>query len=319
MHETLRLLGLHGIIPVVAIDNAAHAVPLARALENGGLHCIEITFRTAAAADAIAAIARECPTMLAGAGTVLTVDQVRAAQDNGARYIVSPGLNKKVVEHCLKAGLPVTPGVATPSDVEAALDLGLEVVKFFPAEAAGGVKFLTALSAPYRQVRFIPTGGIDEKNLLSYLRLPRVHACGGSWMVKPEMINAGKFDEIRAITATAVSTMLGFELRHVGINAPDGDSALAQSTLLADLLHLPLKQGNSSHFVGTGLEFIKGKGRGDNGHIAIGTNFIDRAVAALERRGARMIPESRVEKDGRLQAIYLDMDVAGFALHLVQV
>jgi len=319
MDETLRTLGLYGIIPVVAIDNADHAVPLARALEEGGLHCIEITFRTAAAAAAIAAISRSCPTMLTGAGTVLTVDQARAAQESGAKYIVSPGLNRKVVEHCLKVGLPITPGVATPSDVEAALDLGLEVVKFFPAEAAGGVKFLTALSAPYRQVRFIPTGGIDEKNLLSYLRLPRVHACGGSWMVKPEMINAGKFDEIRAITTTAVNTMLGFELRHVGINTADADSALAQATALTDLLHLPLKQGNSSHFVGTGLEFVKGKGRGNNGHIAIGTNFIDRAVAHLERRGARMIPESKVEKDGRLQAIYLEMDVAGFALHLVQV
>ena len=318
MHEILRTLGLNGIIPVVAIDNAAHAVPLARALEGGGLPCIEITFRTAAAADAIAAIARECPTMLAGAGTVLTVDQVKAARDNGARYIVSPGLNRKVVEYCLAQGIPITPGVSTPSDVEAALDLGLEVVKFFPAEAAGGVKFLSALSGPYRQVRFIPTGGIDEKNLLSYLKLPRVHACGGSWMVKPEMINAGKFEEIQAITAQAVSTMLGFELRHVGINCSDADAALRYSTAMAELIRIPVKQGNSSNFVGTGLEFLKGPGRGQHGHIAIGTNFIERGVAYLERRGARMIPESRVEKDGRLTAIYLDMDVAGFALHLVQ-
>ncbi len=319
MHETLRTLGLNGIIPVVAIDNAAHAVPLARALEKGGLPCIEITFRTAAAADAIAAIARDCPTMLAGAGTVLTVDQVKAARDNGARFIVAPGLNRKVVEYCLSIGLPVTPGVATPTDVEAALDMGLEVVKFFPAEAAGGIKFLTAMSAPYRQIRFIPTGGIDENNLLSYLRLPRVHACGGSWMVKPEMINAGRFDEITAITTKAVNTLLGLEVRHVGINCGDGETATAQATLLADLLRAPVRSGNSSIFVGTGLEFIKNKGRGDHGHLAIGTNFIERAVVYLERRGARVIPDTRAEKDGRLHTVYLDLDVAGFALHLIQI
>lgn len=318
MHETIRTLGLYGIIPVVAIDRAADAVPLARALEDGGLHCIEITFRTAAAADAIAAIARDCPGMLAGAGTVLTVEQAKLAKASGARFIVSPGLNRKVVEYCLTEGIPVTPGVATPSDVETALDLGLEVVKFFPAEAAGGVKYLNALSAPYRSVRFIPTGGIDEANLLSYLRLPRVVACGGSWMVKPELINGGKFDEIRTLTTKAVATMLGFELRHVGVNCTDQKEASGAAALAASLFTMPIRQGASSEFVGNGLEFLYTPGRGKHGHLAITTHFIERAIAYFERRGIHSIPESRVEKDGRLHVIYLDVDLAGFSVHLIQ-
>ena len=146
----------------------------------------------------------------------------------------------------------MTPGVATPSDVEAALDLGLDVVKFFPAEAAGGVKYLNAISAPYRSVRFIPTGGIDETNLLSYLKLPRVVACGGSWMVKPELINAGKFDEIRTLTSKAVATMLGFELRHVGVNCVDQKEASGAAALAASLFSMPIRQGATSEFVGNG-------------------------------------------------------------------
>lgn len=318
MHDILRTLGLYGIIPVVAIDKAEDAVPLARALADGGLNCIEITFRTAAAADALAAIAKECPTMLAGAGTVLTVDQVKKAKANGAKFIVAPGLNRKVVESCLAEGLPVTPGVATPSDVEAALDLGLEVVKFFPAEAAGGVKFLNAISAPYRTVRFIPTGGIDESNLLSYLKLPRVLACGGSWMVKPELINAGKFDEIRTLTAKAVATMLGFEFWHLGVNCVDQKEGSSAAALASSLFSMPIRQGATSEFVGGGLEFLYTPGRGKHGHIAIKTNAIDRAVAFFERRGVRTIPETRVEKDGKLHVIYLDVDLGGFSVHLIQ-
>lgn len=318
MHETIRTLGQYGIIPVVAIDRATDAVPLARALQEGGLNCIEITFRTAAAADALAAIAKECPTMLAGAGTVLTVDQVKKAKENGARFIVAPGLNRKVVEACIAEGLPVTPGVATPSDVEAALDLGLEVVKFFPAEAAGGVKFLNAISAPYRSVRFIPTGGIDESNLLSYLKMPRVLACGGSWMVKPELINAGRFDEIRSLTAKAVATMLGFEFWHLGVNCATQPDASTAASLTSTLFSMAVRQGPTSEFVGTGLEFLYSPGRGTHGHIAIKTNSIERAVAYFERRGVRTIPETRVEKDGKLHVIYLDLDLAGFSVHLIQ-
>ena len=193
MQDVLRQVELLGIVPVIAIESASDAEPLAKALYDGGLPCAEVTFRTKAAQEAMTRIAKAFPDLLLGAGTVLTIEQVKTAVDCGAKFIVSPGLNRTVVEYCVAKGIPVTPGVATPSEVEVALELGLEVVKFFPAEATGGLPYLKAISAPYKSLRFIPTGGVDEKNLLSYLKFPKVLACGGSWMVKADLINAKRF------------------------------------------------------------------------------------------------------------------------------
>jgi 2-dehydro-3-deoxyphosphogluconate aldolase/(4S)-4-hydroxy-2-oxoglutarate aldolase len=192
------------IIPVVAIHDAAHSNALAEALISGGLPCAEITFRTAAAPDAIKAMAQRGD-MLVGAGTVLTIDQVKQAVDAGATFIVAPGLNPKVVNYCLQQNIPVTPGVATPTDIETALDLGLTLLKYFPAEAFGGLKTLKAISAPYTAVKFIPTGGINAGNVTAYLEHPKVAACGGSWMVKSTLISEGRFDEIAQLTREAVS------------------------------------------------------------------------------------------------------------------
>lgn len=319
MNAILQQLHLLGIIPVIAIDSVEHAVPLANALVEGGLPCAEVTFRTSAAEASIAAMAKATPGMALGAGTVLTTEQVDRAVGAGATFIVAPGLNPVVVEYCLKKGVPVTPGVATPSDVERALTLGLGVVKFFPAEAAGGVDFLKALSAPYKGLKFIPTGGIDEKNLLSYLRLPSVLACGGSWMVKQDLIASGQFEAIRDMTSAAVRTMLGFHLRHVGINGVDGPTATADAEAFATLLGMPVKDGTGALFVGTEFEFLKRQFLGQHGHIAIATNFIDRAVAHCERRGYRFRPETRNEKNGSLATIYFEQEYAGFAAHLIQV
>ena len=318
-HPILTQLQLLGIIPVIAIDKAEDAVPLANALVDGGLPCAEVTFRTAAAEASIAAMAKAHPDMALGAGTVLTTEQVDRAMGAGAKYIVAPGLNPVVVEYCLKKNIPVTPGVATPSDVERALSLGLEVVKFFPAEAAGGVDFLKAISAPYKGLRFIPTGGIDEKNLLSYLRLPSVLACGGSWMVKQDLIASGQFGAIRELTEAAVRTMLGLHLRHIGINGADGPTATADAEAFAKLVGMPVKDGTGALFVGTQFEFLKRQFLGAHGHIAIGTNFIDRAVAYCERNGYRFRPDTRNEKNGALQTIYFEQEYAGFAAHLIQV
>ena len=257
--------------------------------------------------------------MAVGAGTVLTTDQVDRAVGAGAKFIVSPGLNPTVVEYCQKKGVPVTPGVATPSDVERALGLGLEVVKFFPAEAAGGVPFLRALGAPYKDLCFIPTGGIDEKNLLSYLRLPSVLACGGSWMVKQDLIANKQFDTIRQLTTAAVQTMLGFELRHVGINGADGTSALADAQAFAALMGMPIKDGTGSVFVGTQFEFLKRHYLGAHGHIAIGTHFAERAVAYFERNGHKFRQDTRNEKNGALATMYFEKEFAGFAVHLLQI
>ncbi len=204
MQNVLEEIGLLRIIPIVAIQNAKDAGPLADALIKGGLPCAEITFRTEAALDAIRAVA-EKRDMLVGAGTVLKIDQVKAAVDAGVRFIVTPGFNSKVVEYCVKNEIPVTPGVCTPTDIEMAMDFGLTVVKYFPAEAFGGLKTIKALSGPYHMMRFIPTGGVNIHNLREYLDFPKVFACGGSWMVKSDLISAAKFTEITELTAEALN------------------------------------------------------------------------------------------------------------------
>ena len=185
------------IVPAGAVTRADDAVPLAEAVLAGGLKVIEITFRTEAAEEAIRRIAKACPDMLVGAGTVLTVDQVKSAVDAGARFIVAPGFNPTVVDYCLAHDIPVVPGINNPSQIERALERKLNVVKFFPAEASGGMPFLNAVAAPYRGIRFLPTGGINLQNIMSYLSSSRVIACGGSWMVKSDLISGGNFQDIK--------------------------------------------------------------------------------------------------------------------------
>ena len=205
MADIINELKTLKIIPVIKIGDAKDALPLARALAEGGLPCAEVTFRTSCAAEAIKNIASHLKDdMLVGAGTVLNPRQVDEAIDAGAKFIVSPGLNPDVVKHCIKLDVPVIPGVITPTEIELALSLGLKVVKFFPAEAAGGLAMLKALAAPYGDIHYVPTGGIGPENLLKYLAYDKVVACGGSWMVKEEMIGAGDFASIKTLTMEAV-------------------------------------------------------------------------------------------------------------------
>lgn len=192
-----------GIIPVVVLEDAKDAEPLARALCEGGLPCAEVTFRTPAAAEAIRIMTEKFPDMLVGAGTVLTTEQVDRAIESGAKFIVSPGLNPDVVRYCMEKDIPVTPGTQTPSDMEKAMSFGLNVVKFFPAEPSGGLSMIKAVAAPYTELQFMPTGGINAKNVRDYLAYDRIIACGGSWMVKGDLIRAGKFDEIKALVREA--------------------------------------------------------------------------------------------------------------------
>lgn len=204
MNKVLEQFQKLGVIPVVVIDDAKDAAPLAKALVEGGLPCAEVTFRTAAAEEAIRIMCREYPEMLVGAGTVLTIEQVDRAVAAGAKFIVSPGINPKVVDYCVKKNIPITPGTCNPSNVETALEFGLDVVKFFPAEPAGGLKYIKAIAAPYVGMKFMPTGGINEKNVRDYLAYDRILACGGSWMVKGDLIKAGDFEKIKELTAEAV-------------------------------------------------------------------------------------------------------------------
>lgn len=308
-----------GIVPVIALDDAKDAEPLAKALCKGGLPCAEVTFRTDAAEEAIRIIAGKFPDMLVGAGTVLTTEQVERAVGAGARFIVSPGLNPKVVQYCVDRNIPVIPGISNPSDVEAALEMGIEVVKFFPAEASGGVEMMKAISAPYAKVRFMPTGGVNPNNLKDYLDFPKVIACGGTWMVKKDFIAAGKFDEIVHHTSEAVVRMLGFELLHVGINANNETEAEKISDRFDALFGFTKKVGNSSVFAGTAIEAMKTPYLGTHGHIAIGTNYMDRAIYYLEKQGAKIDMSTAKKNDkGKIKAVYLQGEIGGFAVHLVQ-
>lgn len=208
MTDVLETLGLLGVVPVVKIDHAKDALELGRALLEAGLPCAEITFRTLAAEEAIRLMSSNLPDIILGAGTVLSVDQAEKAVSAGAQFIVSPGFNPTVVDWCLEKNIPITPGVATPTEIEMAINKGLEILKFFPAEALGGVKTLKALAAPYWGVRFIPTGGISAENLPDYLQLPFVHACGGSWLVKSKLISEAEFDKITDLAKNARALVL---------------------------------------------------------------------------------------------------------------
>ncbi|MBO5353778.1 MAG: bifunctional 4-hydroxy-2-oxoglutarate aldolase/2-dehydro-3-deoxy-phosphogluconate aldolase [Lachnospiraceae bacterium] len=318
MNEVLVQFQKLGIIPVVVIDDAKDAVPLAKALCEGGLPVAEVTFRTDAAEEAIRQMSQACPEMLVGAGTVLTTEQVDRAVAAGAKFIVSPGLNPKVVKYCQEKNVPITPGTARPTDIEMALELGLEVVKFFPAEQNGGLPMIKAMAAPYTKVKFMPTGGINAKNLKSYLDFDKIIACGGSWMVPKDLVKEGNFEEIKRLTREAVNTMLGFELRHVGINAQNENEAEDVAGSFEKLFGFTKKVGGSSVFAGTAIEVMKQPYLGANGHIAIGTNYIERAVYHMELQGFEFDMSTAKYKNDKLIAVYLKGELGGFAVHLVQ-
>jgi 2-dehydro-3-deoxyphosphogluconate aldolase/(4S)-4-hydroxy-2-oxoglutarate aldolase len=318
MNDVLKRIGEFGLVPVVKIENSQDALSLGRALCAGGLPVAEITFRTAAAEEVIKILTKELPELFIGAGTILTLEHLKRAVGAGAQFIVSPGFNPKVVDYCIKNNITVIPGVNSPTGIEMALERGLKVVKFFPAEASGGLKFLKAIATPYSGIQFFPTGGINAGNLNSYLYFNRVHACGGTWIVNVDLISMGKFDEITKITKEAVGLILGFEFAHLGINEENSKNALTSANTLSELFNFPVKEGSSSVFVGSDFEVTKKYFLGKNGHIAISTNDINRAIAYLKRNKIKTRLDTAKEEDGRLKAIYIDKEVSGFAIHLMQ-
>lgn len=193
------------LIPVVTIENSENAIPLGQALIEAGLPIIEITFRTLAAEQSISVLSKNMSHIFVGAGTVLTIEQIKKAVNAGAQFIVTPGFNPKIIDYCLSNKIPIIPGVNTPTMVEWALDRGLKVVKFFPANLSGGTKMLESLAGPYPEMKFVPTGGINNESLVDYLKLSNVLACGGSWIVKKDLISTGQFEEIKKLTKTAIS------------------------------------------------------------------------------------------------------------------
>ncbi|MEG1068585.1 MAG: bifunctional 4-hydroxy-2-oxoglutarate aldolase/2-dehydro-3-deoxy-phosphogluconate aldolase [Ruthenibacterium sp.] len=319
MNEVLQKIYEIGIIPVIAIDDPDKAVPLAKALVAGGLPAAEVTFRTDAAEEAIRRIVAEVPEMLVGAGTVLTKEQVDRAAAAGSKFMVSPGFNPAITQYALDKGINFMPGTATPGEMEQAMSMGLDAVKFFPAEQNGGVAKLKAVAGPYKNLRWMPTGGVNAKNLMDYLSFDKIIACGGTWMVKADLIDAGDWAEITRLTKEAVRNMLGFELKHIGLNTANDAEAMQAAKLFEALFGFDIAEGNSSIFAGNrSIEIMKKQGRGKYGHIAVGTNTIDRAVAHLKSQGVVFDDASRMEKNGKLTAIYLKEEIAGFAVHLVQ-
>ncbi len=319
MDEMLTRIAQLGIVPVIKLDRAEDAVPLAKALQEGGLPCAEITFRTAAAEESIRRVSQELPDVLVGAGTVLTLEQLDKAVAAGAKFIVTPGFNPKIVAACLEKGIPIVPGCSNPSDMEMALEMGLKTVKFFPAEACGGIAAIKAMAAPYGDLTFIPTGGINAKNLNDYLSFNRILACGGSWMVDPALVAAGDFAAITRLTREAVTAMLGFTIGHVGINAQNEAEAEGIAKLFTMAFGWEYKPGNTSIFAGVDVEVMKTPYLGRLGHIAVATNHLDRAIAYLAGLGFKTDPATvKQDAKGNAIAIYLKQEFGGFAVHLLQ-
>ena len=324
--KTLEMISKIGIIPVIAIDDAAKAVPLARALVAGGLPAAEVTFRTAAAEDAIKAIAAEVPEMLLGAGTVITDEQADRALAAGCTFLVSPGFIPELTKYVIDKGGLMIPGTSTLGEMEQALRMGLEVLKFFPAEANGGVAFLKNCAGPHKNLKWMCTGGINAKNVNEYLGFNQITAVGGTWMFKgkdgSDLIKTEHWDEITRLCREAVNTMLGFEVRHVGMNCQTREEAAKTAQRFSALFGFPYKPGNSSDFSGIGVECNHYPKLGRLGHIAIGTNSVERAIYQLENLGVEFNYDEYVARDKKnpdvIKAIYLKEEFSGFAVHLVQ-
>ena len=300
-----------GIIPVVAIDDADKAVPLAKALRDGGLPAAEITFRTAAAEESIRRIVAECPDVLVGAGTVLTKEQADRAVAAGAKFIVTPGFNPEMIAYIKSLGIPMMPGAATPGEMEQAMSMGLTNIKFFPAEANGGVAKLKALAGPYQAAKWMPTGGVNTKNLNDYLSFDRIIACGGTWIATSADIAEGKWDDITKKCKDAVKTMLGFELRKICIY---GDSANAEKNakFVASLFGFDCVETECGVQAGC---VCFGKEESDaKGCIVINTLNGNRAMAYLKRMGAEIDPDIWYDKKGNVSCFGLKDTVAGFEI-----
>lgn len=318
MNEILKKTSQIGIVPVVVLDDASKAVKVAASLREGGIDCAEITFRTDAAEESIKSISEAYPDMLLGAGTVLSVKQVDKAVAAGAKFIVTPGFNPEVVNYCVEKGIPIVPGCMDTNAIEMALTAGLDTVKFFPAEQAGGVKMLKALAGPYVNVHFMPTGGINKDNIREYLAFNKVVACGGSWMVKKDLIESGKFDEITRLAHEAVMTMLNFRVVHIGINNDSEEAANEQVERLCGLFGFGSEVKSASTFASSEIEVCRKRFPGTHGHIAIGTSSCERAMYFLSKNGVEFDMETARYKGGRLTSLYLKEQVGGFALHLVE-
>ena len=319
MHEELfSQIHTIGLVPVVKIDDASKAEGLAGALIKGGLPCAEVTFRTEAAEESIKRITKAYPEMLVGAGTVINLEYAKKAVAAGAKFIVSPGFNPTVVDWCLENNIPIVPGVCTPSDIEQGLARGLTTLKFFPAEASGGIDMLKNLAGPFPQLMFMPTGGINLTNLASYAKQNNVLAVGGSWMVKTDLIESESWDTISQICSEAVLALQGLEFAHMGINNENAKEA-EKAIKGFEALGMMTKRGNSSVFMDTTIEVLPKMYLGKNGHIGFRCFDIERTLAYLAKYGFTVNEDTIARSPkGNIKVCYLNEELSGFAIHLVK-
>lgn len=318
MTDILKKIHGIGIVPVIALENVEDAAPLAHALCKGGLPVAEVTYRTACAHDAMIEMKKACPQMLVGAGTVLTKEQVDSALDAGAEFIVSPGLNPEIVRYCQEKNVPILPGTANASDIEVALSLGLTAVKFFPAEPLGGIKMISALAAPYTQMKFMPTGGVSPKNMKDYLSNPKIIACGGTWMIDKKAMQEKNFAKIEELTRQAVREMLEIKIKHIGINVPTAE-AKGTAEMMARLFQGVVSETSKGYFGSPLIEVMnEGFHVGTHGHIAMGVSSTERAMAYFKALGYEFDEESvTYDAHGDAKFAYFKGEFAGFGVHLV--
>lgn len=313
-----EIIGKYGVLPVINITEKETAIPLVDSLTAGGLPLIEVTLRSESSLESIKAIKKARPGMLVGAGTVLTTENVDAAIDAGANFIVSPGYDPELVRYCNKLGVAMTPGCSTASEIQDAVKNGVEIVKFFPAEQSGGLKTIKLLSGPFPGVKFLPTGGITLDNLGGYLSCDKVIACGGSFMANSAMIAAGDFDGITKNCERAVRESLGFRLAHIGINGKSREDSLGTAKLIASLFGFPIRECSASVFAGEIAECMDSP-RGTNGHISISTRSLVRAMEYLSAKGVEFDTETfKYDKAGNVTCAYFREEIAGFAWHIVK-
>ena len=308
-----------GILPVINIPKASLAVEVATALRNGGVNSIEVTLRSPDSLESIKNIKTAFPDMTVGAGTVLTTQLVDDAISHGADFIVTPGYDDKVVDYCISKDILIVPGCVTATEMQKAVAVGLKTLKFFPAELNGGIDAINLLSGPFPNVKFIPTGGINFKNLGTYLSNKKILACGGSYMATKQQIENGDFDGITAACKKAIDISLGFELAHIGINCDNEEGAVNVAKTISQIFRTEPRYMNSAIFAGTAVEAVKSGGIGKYGHIGYYTNSIERAIAYFE---AYNIPinENGIKRNnkGEITCVYLQNEVGNFALHVVQ-
>lgn len=318
MFEALKIINLVGFVPVVALEDEKKAVGLAQALEKGGIPIVEVTYRTVQASECIREIRKNCPNVVVGAGTVLSVEQVKSAIDCGAAFIVSPGYDEEITKYCVKNNVPIIPGVSTAGEIQKAIRHGLEVLKFFPAEPSGGLQAINFLAAPFKGIKFLPAGGILMNNLGQYLANKNVFACAGGFVARANMIETEDWDGISELCEKAVHEILGFEFGHVGINCNSTENAMKCASFFSENFNQSKKDGNSSIFIDNKMELMKKPFRGTDGHIGFFTNSVERAIFRLEKRGCKILKNSICyDEEGFIKSAYLEEEIGGFAIHVV--